>query len=162
MFLVRMRQRQQEQKQSNADNQDQNQNQGQNGDSSDFDPFNDKNNPAQDRDLLDRGENSEQTIKDILKSFKEAKDIDKMSPEERNDYLNKKAQKEFDESHNITENERKESDRIKNKISIAGLLCIAKRRAGLTCQISLGSIRVLLNPNSEVVCGIQRSMIVQV
>ena len=115
--LLEVSLKEQEQKQSNADNHNQNQSQGQNGDSSDFDPFNDKNNPAQDRDLLDRGENSEQTIKDILKSFKEAKDIDKMSPEERNDYLNKKAQKEFDESHNITEKERKESDRIKNKIS---------------------------------------------
>lgn len=104
----------QEVREQNSQNQGQTQSesQGQN----DFDPFNDKNNPLQDRDLLDKGENAEQTIKDILEGFKEAKKIDEMSSEEREKYLGDKARKEFDESHGITEKEREESDRIKSKI----------------------------------------------
>lgn len=106
-----------EEQQKKLQNQDQTPSESQNDNVSDFDPFNDKNNPLQYRDLLDKGENTEQTIKDILKGFKEAKEIDEMSSEEREKYLGNKARKEFDKLHGITEKQRKESDRIKNEIS---------------------------------------------
>lgn len=99
--------------------QDQNQEQNQEIESSDFDPFGDKNNPRKDRDILDKGDNSKQITESILESFKEADKIDKMSREERDKYLADKAIKEFDDAHGITETQRKESERIEKNIKSA-------------------------------------------
>ena len=115
----------QNQSQNQRHNQDQNQDQkqeneqeGKNNDKQGkFSPFGDK--QKQISDILDHGKNSDQVMKDILKSLEEENKVDKMSPEEREKYQNQKRVQEFDKNHGITNEERAESEQIKSTISKA-------------------------------------------
>ena len=89
------------------------------GNSDNFNPFGDNKGSGRGagNNILDHGENGDQIMKDILDAMKEANEIDKMSPEEREKYQSEKRTREFDEQHGISKQERAENDRIKTEIS---------------------------------------------
>lgn len=82
-----------------------------------FNPFSEKQGEQKTPNILDHGENDDQTMKDMLDAMKEADKVDKMSPEEREKYLDEKRTREFDERHDISKHERAENDRIKTEIA---------------------------------------------
>ncbi|MBR2766507.1 VWA domain-containing protein [Candidatus Saccharibacteria bacterium] len=86
------------------------------GEETEFDPFGDFRNNSRFRDFLD---NDEENIEKSLHEWKEQKDIENMSDEERRKYEEEKRTKEFDDKHGITEEERKENTRLQNEIKEA-------------------------------------------
>jgi hypothetical protein len=89
------------------------------GQSDDFNPFHEEDDSRASTDILDHGENSEQTTKDVLRSFKEADDVSQMSPDERAEYQRKKGMREFDQEHGITNEQRRINEQIKLEIEDA-------------------------------------------
>lgn len=85
----------------------------------DFNPFHEEDDSRASTDILDHGENSEQTTKDVLRSFKEADDVSQMSPDERAEYQRKKGMREFDQEHGITNEQRRINEQIKLEIDDA-------------------------------------------
>lgn len=81
-----------------------------------FDPFGDFRSKSRFRNFLD---NDDENIEKSLHEWKEQKDIESMSNEERRKYEEEKRTKEFDDRNNITEEERKENTRIQNEIKEA-------------------------------------------
>ena len=84
--------------------------------SNDFDPFGDNKKSVN---ILDHSDSDEQVIKDILNSFKEADEVARMSPREREKYQTAKRVQEFDQEYNISKAEREENDEIQAKIKKA-------------------------------------------
>ena len=58
----------------------------------------------------------EETVRQILEFFAEQQKIDAMSPKEREDYLSKKQQEQFDEENNISSRERDIYESVKARI----------------------------------------------
>ena len=58
----------------------------------------------------------EETVRQILEFFAEQQKIDAMSPKEREDYLSKKQQEQFDEENNISSDERDIYESVKARI----------------------------------------------
>ncbi len=58
----------------------------------------------------------EETVRQILEFFVEQQKIDAMSPKEREDYLSKKQQEQFDEENNISSRERDIYESVKARI----------------------------------------------
>lgn len=87
--------------------------------SDDFDPFGEDGGGGVPSDILDYGENSEQTIRGILRSFKEADDVSQMSPDERAEYQKRKRMQEFDQEQGITNEQRRINEQIKLEIEDA-------------------------------------------
>ena len=86
------------------------------GEGAEFDPFGDFRNNSRFRNFLD---NDDENIEKSLHEWKEQKDIENMSDEERRKYEEEKRTKEFDDKHGITEEERKENTRLQNEIKEA-------------------------------------------
>ncbi len=100
--------------------QDQSQDQGQ-GQSrgGEFNPFGDDKNSQSgpSKDPLDKGENGDEVLRQILDSFAEQDKLDEASPEERKKMEAEKRRRAFDKAHGITEEERKDSDMIRDQMS---------------------------------------------
>jgi len=90
--------------------------QGQGG--GEFDPFSDKQNPQrQFKEGLDKGGDSDETMREILDALADKEKEDRMSPQERAKHQAEKRKEAFDKAHGITRKERMRCEEICQEIS---------------------------------------------